>query len=79
MSRPIVLAHGLARFDVVFAALGHDVYFKGAPSYLRQHGFDAHRSSVDFAGSVDRRRELLPRLLVRVGLPNRLQLGFRNL
>ncbi len=55
MPRPIVLAHGIARFDVIFAALGHHVYFKRIPGHLRELGFDVHRSSVDFSGSVDTR------------------------
>lgn len=69
---PIVLAHGIARFDFLlnffsktFDALGLNVdspndalhYFKGIASHLRSHGFDVYHSSVSFAARVDRRAE----------------------
>ncbi len=69
---PIILAHGIARFDFLlnffsktFDALGLSVdspndalhYFKGIASHLRTHGFDVYHSSVSFAARVDRRAE----------------------
>jgi triacylglycerol lipase len=69
---PIVLAHGIARFDFLlnffsktFDALGLNVdspndalhYFKGIASHLRSHGFDVYHSSVSFAARVDKRAE----------------------
>lgn len=69
---PIILAHGIARFDFLlnyfsksFDALGLSVvnandslhYFKGVASHLRTHGFDVYQSSVSFAGGVERRAE----------------------
>ncbi len=69
---PIILAHGIARFDFLlnffsktFDALGLKVdspndalhYFKGIASHLRSHGFDVYHSSVSFAARVDRRAE----------------------
>lgn len=69
---PIILAHGIARFDFLlnyfnktFDALGLDVvqgndalhYFKGVASHLRMHGFDVYHSSVSFAAGVERRAE----------------------
>ncbi len=63
-AHPIVLAHGIARFDVAraqlrrlwkvpFVAKGDRFhYFKGIKSHLRRHGFDAHHAHVAFAASV---------------------------
>jgi triacylglycerol lipase len=68
---PIVLAHGIARFDIlreIFITrspipedeLGDSLhYFKGIKSHLEANGFEAHHSSVDFAGSVDLRAQQL--------------------
>ena len=68
---PIVLAHGIARFDIlreIFVRrspvpedqLGDQLhYFKGIKSHLEANGFDVHHSSVDFAGSVDLRAQQL--------------------
>jgi triacylglycerol lipase len=67
---PIILAHGIARFDFLlnyftktFDALGLNRvsandglhYFKGIASYLRGHGFDVYHSSVSFAADVEER------------------------
>lgn len=67
---PIILAHGIARFDFLlnyfiktFDALGLSVvpandglhYFKGIASHLRKHGFDVYHSSVSFAADVEQR------------------------
>lgn len=69
---PIILAHGIARFDFLlnyfsktFDALGLSQitandslhYFKGVASHLRTHGFDVYQSSVSFAGGVERRAQ----------------------
>lgn len=68
---PIVLAHGIARFDILReivlnrlrlpdAAVGDRFhYFKGIKSHLGANGFEVHHSSVDFAGSVDLRAHQL--------------------
>lgn len=65
---PIVLAHGIARFDLLresFVSL-LDIadkvpdrlhYFRGIRSHLTAQGFSVFHSSVDFAGSVAQRAE----------------------
>ena len=65
---PIVLAHGIAWFDVFtdsfisrFNAFMWDLnfefdrlhYFKGVASYLSKRGFDVHKTSVGFADTVE--------------------------
>ena len=70
-AHPFLLAHGIARFDVLraqlrrvwkvpFIAKGDKYhYFKGIKSRLRDAGFDAFHSHVAFAASVeDRASEL---------------------
>lgn len=62
---PIILAHGIARFDVlreVFLGLlpqpplGDGLhYFKGIKSDLESNGFEVHHSSVSFAAGVKQR------------------------
>ncbi len=67
---PIILAHGIARFDVgwselfkldnqddPFLDLFH--YFKGIRTMLKKHGFVVYHSSVGWAQSVDKRAEQL--------------------
>jgi triacylglycerol lipase len=68
---PIVLAHGIARFDILREILidklqipddevGDSLqYFKGIKSHLEEHGFEVHHTNVDFAGSVDLRARQL--------------------
>jgi triacylglycerol lipase len=71
---PIILAHGIARFDFLLAGLlraldrfGLDLsaptdginYFKGIARHLRSNGFDVHHSSVSFASPVEKRAEEL--------------------
>jgi triacylglycerol lipase len=68
---PIVLAHGIARFDILRAIVLSNLrlpeagvgdrfhYFKGIKSHLEANGFEVHHSSVDFAGSVDLRAQQL--------------------
>jgi triacylglycerol lipase len=64
---PIVLAHGIARFDILrkifLDRLGLEEdqvgdkfhYFKGIKSHLESNGFEVHHTSVDFAGRVETR------------------------
>jgi len=82
-THPILLAHGIARFDIIRAQLrrvwkvpviakGDKFhYFKGIKSLLRRHGFDAHHSNVAFAASVDDRaselRSEVRRILEKTG------------
>jgi triacylglycerol lipase len=83
---PIILAHGIARFDFLlnyfsktFDALGLSLvtandslhYFKGIAGHLRTHGFDVYQSSVSFAAGVERRAENLRNEVNKVlGLKN---------
>ena len=55
MNRPIILAHGIARFDEVLRRFGVEFYFKKIPEHLEGEGFRVYRSSVSFAGSVEQR------------------------
>jgi triacylglycerol lipase len=72
---PIVLAHGITRFDIlreIFVdklglpeeELGDRFhYFKRIKSHLEANGFEVHHSSVDFAGPVElRARQLSGRI-----------------
>ena len=72
---PIVLAHGITRFDIlrqIFVdklglpeeQLGDRFhYFKGIKSHLEANGFEVHHSNVDFAGPVElRARQLSGRI-----------------
>lgn len=64
---PIVLAHGIARFDVLLEILKHKLnlpdtkvgeqfhYFKGIKPHLEAHGFTVFHPNQDFAGSVELR------------------------
>lgn len=68
---PIVLAHGIARFDILlqilrdrlqlpeteFGDLFH--YFKGIKSHLQSHGFQVFDPNQEFAGPVDIRASQL--------------------
>ena len=66
---PIVLAHGIARFDILRELfrekLGVDDdgdrfhYFKGIKTYLEAHGFRVYYDNVDFAGEVSLRAQQL--------------------
>lgn len=82
---PIILAHGIARFDILreilLAKLRLDEqklpdrfrYFKGIKSHLEANGFEVYHTSVEFAGRVDiRARQLsdqVNRILDRTGSP----------
>ena len=64
---PIVLAHGIARFDVLLEILKKKLklpdtqlgerfhYFKGIKPHLEAHGFTVFHPNQNFAGSVTRR------------------------
>jgi triacylglycerol lipase len=69
---PIVLAHGIARFDFLVAHLlrtldlfGLDLqlpmdglnYFKGIARHLRDNGYDVYQSQVSFAAPLQKRAE----------------------
>jgi triacylglycerol lipase len=58
---PIILAHGIARLDVLTNAvfgIDNDAradylhYFRNIRTFLEEHGFDVHHTNVSFAGSV---------------------------
>ncbi|UCE58711.1 MAG: hypothetical protein JSU63_14860 [Phycisphaerales bacterium] len=61
---PIILAHGIARFDELSRQLldidNRDAldalhYFKNIRTHLQSHGFYVRHTNVDWAGSVDER------------------------
>jgi triacylglycerol lipase len=68
---PIVLVHGIARFDILAEILRDKLqipetifgdqtqYFKGIKSHLEAHGFTVSHPNQSFAGSVDLRAEQL--------------------
>ncbi|UCF90768.1 MAG: hypothetical protein JSW39_21145 [Desulfobacterales bacterium] len=66
MSYPIVLAHGVCRFDKVWSdalaidnnndpKLDHLHYFKGLRTELMKHGFTVYHSNVSWAAGVETR------------------------
>jgi triacylglycerol lipase len=68
---PIVLAHGIARFDILTERIEKKLklpetvlsdqleYFKGVKTHLETHGFTVSHPSQSFAGSADLRAEQL--------------------
>jgi triacylglycerol lipase len=66
---PIVLAHGIARFDILLEILREKLnvpeagnqfqYFKGIKTVLEDDGFTVFHPNQDFAGPVDLRAEQL--------------------
>lgn len=69
---PIILAHGIARFDFLLASFIKQLgplapyievatdgihYFKGIARHLRKNGFDVYHSSVSFAAGLPQRAE----------------------
>lgn len=61
---PIVLAHGIFRFDILRVLVREEAgidlgphYFRGMVDHLRAKGLDATESNVSFCGSVKRRSE----------------------
>jgi triacylglycerol lipase len=71
MSLPIVLAHGIARFDILSVIVREKLnlpetnvddqfeYFKGIKTHLESHGFIVSHPNQAFTGSVDLRAEQL--------------------
>ena len=68
MTFPIILAHGVCRFDKVWsdslnidnnddAKLDNLHYFKGIRTMLKENGFVVYHSSVSWASNVDTRAE----------------------
>ena len=77
MPFPIVLAHGVCRFDVLWntavrldntddAALDELHYFRGIRTMLRRRGHKVYHSRVPFAASIETRAEQLAATLQRV-------------
>src|SRR6267378_868339 len=68
---PIVLVHGIARFDILTVILRNKLqlpdttlgdqlqYFKGIKRHLEKQGFNVFDPNQSFAGSVDLRAEQL--------------------
>lgn len=69
---PIILAHGIARFDILREKLAAELgikpnsfddqfqYFRNIRTHLNSKGFDSvHNTNVDFAGSLDLRSRQL--------------------
>jgi triacylglycerol lipase len=78
---PIILAHGIARFDFLRDSLMRRLqlfladisfapdrshYFKNIASHLRKHGFETYHSSVSFASGVDVRAKELSQEILRI-------------
>jgi triacylglycerol lipase len=75
---PIILAHGIARFDIlreIFVEIfqlddskldDQLHYFKGIKSHLEFHGFEVHHTSVDFAGGVAKRASQLSQQIKQI-------------
>ena len=66
MTFPIILAHGVCRFDKIWCdsleinnsddpKLDNLHYFKGVRTMLKHNGFDSYHSSVSWAADVDTR------------------------
>jgi triacylglycerol lipase len=80
-SHPIILAHGIARFDFLLSSFVGQLgplrefvevatdglhYFKGVARHLRREGFDVYHSAVGFAAGLPRRAEDLKEEVGRV-------------
>lgn len=78
---PIVLAHGIARFDFLTNSLARQIplllsdlsldfdrlhYFRGIATYLRAHGFATYHSGVSFAAGVETRARELRQEILRI-------------
>lgn len=83
-THPIILAHGIARFDFLLASFIRQLgplrdrvdlaadglhYFKGVARRLRAEGFEVHHSAVSFAAGLPRRAEDLKAEVERVLRP----------
>jgi triacylglycerol lipase len=76
---PILLVHGIARFDILQHTLIRFIpglrsllgdgfhYFKGIKSFLERNGFDVRHINLDFAGSIQKRSGELARQIHEVG------------
>jgi triacylglycerol lipase len=76
MTYPIVLAHGIARFDVFWRHDNDEAfdllhYWKNIRTILRAAGYDVHHTNVDWAGPVAVRAGQLAAQILRIldGLP----------
>ena len=70
---PIILAHGIARFDILSQRLfkidNSDPddglhYFRNVRTHLQSHGFHVHHTNVEWAAGVDVRSRSLKRQVV---------------
>ncbi|HEX7140790.1 MAG TPA: hypothetical protein VF219_23255 [Vicinamibacterales bacterium] len=73
MTVPVILAHGIFRFDALSVFLhdhaGVDLgphYFDGIKDFLNQHGVQAEETNVNFAGSLELRAKNLATEVSRV-------------
>jgi triacylglycerol lipase len=75
VSYPIVLAHGIARFDQGWSDFPHDEddpfadffsYFRGVRTFLGAHGFRVYHSKVGWADPVDVRADALRENVLQV-------------
>ena len=77
MAFPIILAHGVCRFDKVWCdsldidnnddpKLDNMHYFKGVRTMLKQNGFTAYHSSVSWAADVNTRAEDLRKNILKI-------------
>ena len=77
MKHPIVLAHGVCRFDIfwhnVLKTDNHDNpeidkfhYFKGVRTFLKRHEFDVWHASVPWGASVEKRAAALRRNILDI-------------
>ncbi len=75
MTYPVLLVHGLARFDILWSSLlGADhttvpfidklCYFRGIRSFLTQNGFSTYCPTLPWAGGVDRRARALKQAVI---------------
>lgn len=75
---PIILAHGIVRFDVLRELLLNKLgvpqekrkdnlhYFRGIKTYLKANGFDVYHSNVNFGGNVSLRAKDLSKNINKV-------------
>jgi triacylglycerol lipase len=70
---PIVLAHGIFRFDILRLLVKNETgidlgphYFRGMVDHLRAKGLDATESDVSFCGTVERRSQQLKKHVISV-------------
>jgi triacylglycerol lipase len=77
MTYPIILAHGVFRFDVLWNAprkidnvddpkLDRRHYFKGIRTMLKQKGFDAYHSNVAWGAGVEKRAQDLKKNVLKI-------------